>query len=454
MKEKILVIDDDATFLRSLKKILTLKKYFVDTADCVQQAESFLEENSYSCILLDVKMPDVKDLDLLKKVLRNHPLTPVIMISGESNIQIAVESLKEGAYDFIEKPIEPERLLVVVKNAVCQKNLQEEKDTFYRELKENFRMVGTSHLMQNIADQIEEVAKTNAKVLILGETGTGKELVARSIHHNSLRKGKPYIKLNCAAIPPDLLESQLFGHRKGAFTGAISDQRGKFMDADGGTLFLDEIGDMSIHLQAKLLRVLEDNEVEMIGDNTPRKVDVRVIAVTNQNLEKLVEEGKFREDLYYRLNVFKIKIPPLRDRPEDILPLAYHFLTEFSEAYNKSVVGIKKRASALLLNYNWPGNVRELRNIIEKIVISVQENEIDIDDVRSALDAYKANSSTKLSTEEDQINALRRAIQDFEKRYILTALDKYNWKIEETADALGIDRTNLFKKMRKHGINK
>jgi transcriptional regulator with PAS, ATPase and Fis domain len=211
---------------------------------------------------------------------------------------------------------------------------------------------------------------------------------------------------------------------------------------------------MSIHLQAKLLRVLEDNEVEMIGDNTPRKVDVRVIAATNKNLEKLVAEGKFREDLYYRLNVFKIKIPPLRERLEDILPLAHHFLKEFSEAHNKSVVGIKRRASALLLNYNWPGNIRELRNLIENIVVSTPANEIDIDEVRSALDASKTNSWARLSIDENEIIELNGAMQNFEKRYILSALDKYNWKIQETADALGIDRSNLFKKMRKHGINK
>jgi transcriptional regulator with PAS, ATPase and Fis domain len=291
-------------------------------------------------------------------------------------------------------------------------------------------------------------------VLILGETGTGKELVARSIHHNSLRKGKPYLKLNCAAIPAELLESEIFGHRKGAFTGAISDRKGKFIEADEGTLFLDEIGDMSIHLQAKLLRVLEDSEVEMIGDNTPRQVDVRVIAATNKNLEKLVAGGKFREDLYYRLNVFKIRIPPLRERPEDILPLAHHFLKEFSEAHNKSVLGMKRRASALLLNYNWPGNVRELRNLIEKIVISTPANEIDIDEVRNALEANPASASTKLPTAEDRIITLKGALHDFEKSYILSALDRYNWKIQATAEALGIDRSNLFKKMRQHGINK
>jgi DNA-binding NtrC family response regulator len=454
MKDKILLVDDDAVFLKSLKKVLSLKKYAVDTAESAAQAEALLGANGYACILLDVKMPDVDDLDLLKTVLQKQPLTPVIMVSGGSNIEIAVDSLKVGAYDFFEKSVEWDRLLVMVKNAIHQKNLQEEKDSFSRALEENFRMIGASPLMHELFKRIEEVAKTSAKVLILGETGTGKELVARSIHHHSLRKGKPYLKLNCAAIPAELLESEIFGHRKGAFTGAISDRKGKFIEADGGTLFLDEIGDMSIHLQAKLLRVLEDNEVEMIGDNTPRQVDVRVIAATNKNLENLVEEGKFREDLYYRLNVFKISIPPLRERPEDILPLAHHFLKEFSEAHNKSVLSIKRRASALLLNYNWPGNVRELRNLIEKIVISTPAHEIDIDEVRHALEASKAHSWTSLPIAEEEIIELSRALQDFEKRYILSALDKYNWKIQETAKALGIDRSNLFKKMRKHGINK
>jgi DNA-binding NtrC family response regulator len=454
MKDKILLVDDDAVFLKSLKKVLSLKKYAVDTAESAAQAEALLGANGYACILLDVKMPDVDDLDLLKTVLHKQPLTPVIMVSGGSNIEIAVDSLKVGAYDFFEKSVEWDRLLVMVKNAIHQKNLQEEKESFSRALEENFRMIGASPLMHELFQRIEEVAKTSAKVLILGETGTGKELVARSIHHNSLRKGKPYLKLNCAAIPAELLESEIFGHRKGAFTGAIADRKGKFIEADGGTLFLDEIGDMSMHLQAKLLRVLEDNEVEMIGDNTPRQVDVRVIAATNKNLEKLVEEGKFREDLYYRLNVFKISIPPLRERPEDILPLAHHFLKEFSETHNKSVLSIKRRASALLLNYNWPGNVRELRNLIEKIVISTPANEIDIDEVRNALEASKANSWTSLTTADDEILELSGAMQDFEKRYILSALHKYDWKMQETAKALGIDRSNLFKKLRKHAITK
>lgn len=454
MKDKILLVDDDAVFLKSLKKVLSLNKYAVDAAESAAQAEALLEGNSYACVLLDLRIPGVENFDLLKTVLRKHPLTPVIMLSGAGTIDVAVDSLKVGAYDFIEKSVDTERLLAVVKNAIQQKNLRDEKDAFYKELKENFQMLGVSAAMQELFRHIEEVAQTDAKVLILGETGTGKELVARSIHHHSLRRGKPYLKLNCAAIPAELLESEIFGHRKGAFTGAIVERKGKFLEADGGTFFLDEIGDMSLALQAKLLRVLEDNEVEMIGDNSPRKVDVRVIAATNRNLEKLIEEGRFREDLYYRLNVFKIKIPPLRERPEDILPLAYHFLQEFSARHNKPVLSIKQRASALLLNYPWPGNVRELRNRVEKIVISAHANEIDVDEVRLALDANVSRLTTTSISAEDQVSDLNTAMQQFEKRYILTALDKYHWKMQETAEALGVDRSNLFKKIRKHGINR
>lgn len=454
MKEKILLIDDDTAFLKALKKVLGLKKYVVDTAESAAQAETLLDGNSYASVLLDLRIPGVENFDLLKTVLRKHPLTPVIMLSGAGTIDVAVDSLKVGAYDFIEKSVDTERLLVVVKNAIQQKNLQEEKDVYWRELQESFQMFGGSAPMQELFHRIEEVAKTDAKVLILGETGTGKELVARSIHHHSLRQGKPYLKLNCAAIPAELLESEIFGHRKGAFTGAIAERKGKFLEADGGTFFLDEIGDMSLPLQAKLLRVLEDNEVEMIGDNTPRQVDVRVIAATNRNLEKLIEEGKFREDLFYRLNVFKIKIPPLRERPDDILPLVHHFLKEFSERHNKPVLGIKRRASALLLNYPWPGNVRELRNLIEKIVISVHTNEIDIAEVRDTLEPDTKNVSARLLTPEERFITLSSAMREFEKRYILSALDKHNWKMKETAEVLGVDRSNLFKKMRRHGIKK
>ena len=269
MFERILAVDGDTALLKSLKKLLRLNDYVVDTVSNPTQVKPQLEKEQYQCLLLDVKMPGISGLELLKIVLADYPLIPVIMISGQSNIQIAVEALKNGVYDFIEKPIEPDRLLVTVKNAIYQRGLQQEKSIIFEQLQNKFRMIGKSEAMLKVFHQIENVANSKAKILITGESGTGKELVAWAIHHNSRRKGKPYIKLNCAAIPSELLESELFGHKKGAFTGATADRKGKFLAADGGTLFMDEIGDLSINLQAKLLRALEQYEIEMLGDNVP-----------------------------------------------------------------------------------------------------------------------------------------------------------------------------------------
>jgi len=452
MSARILVIDDDETLLKSLRKILRLQDYSVDALSNPSQVAALLASRATDCILLDVRMPGVSGLDLLGMILKKCPTTPVIMISGQSNIATAVQSLKDGAYDFIEKPIEPERLLVAVKNAVHSKSLQEEKDTLLRELREQYQMIGESLVMREVFQRISDVAGTAAKVLILGESGTGKELVAWAIHHNSERKAKSYVKLNCAAIPAELLESEIFGHLKGSFTGALSERKGKFTAADGGTLFLDEIGDMSIHLQAKLLRVLDNNEVEVLGENFPRQVDVRIVAATNHVLEKMVEEGTFREDLYHRLNVVKISIPPLRDRPEDILPLALHFLREFSGIYNKRIVSIKRQAAAVLGHYQWPGNVRELRNVMEKLVIFSSSNEVGIRGLQRALE-----SSSQIPNgfdPVDEIIPLRNANQRSEKEYILQCLNKFDWKINDTAAALEIDRSNLFKKMRRYDIYK
>ncbi|MFQ5709147.1 MAG: sigma-54-dependent transcriptional regulator [bacterium] len=454
MFAKILVIDDDANLLKSLKKILSLKNYSVDTCADPVQVENLLACHKYDCILMDVRMPGVNGLDLLKTVLQVCPTIPVIMISGQTSITTAVQSLKDGAYDFIEKPIEPERLFVAVKNAIVKKTLLEERDAIFETLQEKFRMIGDSPVMKEVFQRIDDVANTAAKVLILGESGTGKELVAWALHHNSDRKSKPYVKLNCAAIPSELLESEIFGHRKGSFTGAVSERKGKFIEAHGGSLFLDEIGDMNVQLQAKLLRVLESGEVETIGENFPRKVNVRVIAATNRDLEKMVAEGKFREELYYRLNVVKIVIPPLRERPEDVLPLLHHFLSEFNSIYNKQVLTIKRRAIGLLMNYPWPGNVRELRNVMEKLVIFTQGKEIGIDDVQTALDTGHKSDKTLSGMLGDQFIPLKHATHRFEKEYLLTALDKFNWKINDAANALQIDRSNLFKKMRKHDIHR
>jgi len=452
MPERILVIDDDEHLLMSIKKILGLEQYSVDTVINALLADQWLESKNYQCLLLDVKMPAINGMDVLKKVVQNYPALPVIMISGQSNIETAVQSIKSGAYDFIEKPINPERLLITIKNAIQRHYLQQMSDSIFNELQDQFNLIGQSNAMKFIFQQIKEVAHTPAKVLILGESGTGKELVAWAIHHNSTRKGKAYIKINCAAIPGELLESEIFGHRKGSFTGAIADRKGKFAEADEGTLFLDEIGDMSIHLQAKLLRAFDENEIEVIGENIPRKVNVRIISATNQNLENLIAAGKFREDLYYRLNVVKILIPPLRERREDILPLAYHFLKKFNNSYNKQILTINKQAESLLVNYDWPGNVRQLRNTIEKMVIFCHTKEINYTDVMNALEMDSGVDQNNLKENSMEVLTLKNAIHNFERKYLLTILHEHNGKINETALALGIDRSNLFKKMRKYGL--
>jgi DNA-binding NtrC family response regulator len=451
MNNRILVIDDDENLLKSIKKILTMENYLVDTLINALQAENIIEEQKYQCVLLDVKMPMVNGIEILHRITHKVPTLPIIMISGQSNIETAVESIKDGAYDFIEKPINPERLVVTVKNALQKFELQQLSDSIFEELKEKFNLVGQSNALKNIIKQIKDISITPAKVLILGESGTGKELVAWAIHYNSHRKGFPYIKINCAAIPAELLESELFGHRKGSFTGALTDRRGKFSEANGGTLFLDEIGDMHFQLQSKLLRVLEEKEIQVIGENLPQKVDVRIIAATNKNLEDLVAQGKFREDLYYRLNVAKIIIPPLRNRKEDILPLAYYFLKEFCDNYNKQMLTLKKQAETILINYNWPGNVRQLKNVIEKIVIFAPGNEIGY---KEAIAALELDNSEYDIFPDEKDHTLKNTVHNFEKSYILRTLQKHDWKISETASILGIDRSNLFKKMKKYDLNK
>jgi DNA-binding NtrC family response regulator len=451
MNERILVIDDDENLLRSIKKILQMENYQVDTLVNAMESDQYLESQRYQCLLLDVKMPVIDGMEVLQHVIRKYPCLPVIMISGQSNIEIAIGAIKDGAYDFIEKPINPERLFIAVKNAIQRKNLLEINESFFKELQENFCLVGQSRALKNIIGQIGEVAATPAKVLIMGESGTGKGLVARAIHYNSQRKGKPFLTVNCASIPAELLESELFGHRRGSFTGAIADRKGKFIEADGGTLFLDEVGDMTLPLQAKLLRVLEENEIEVIGENFPRNIDVRIISATNHNLEEMTVSNRFREDLYYRLNVVKIFIPPLRERVEDILPLAYHFLQEFNNSYNKQILALKGTAESLLLNYQWPGNARQLRNTIENTVIFCRQREIGYEDVLAALESGPLRAEMAAGGNGGE-TTLKEVIHDFERKYILQTLQKHKWKISETAKYLGIDRSNLFKKMRKYEL--
>ena len=452
MKNQILSIDDDINFLKSIKKVLELDDYLVTTISNPQIVIDNIQQNNYDAVLLDVKMPGLNGIDLFDMLIKRLPSTPIIIISGQSNIKIAVDLIKHGAFDFIEKPLDPERLSITLKNALDKKELTSFKDTYQAELESKYKMIGKSNFIKTLYEKITLVAPTDAKVLIEGESGTGKELVAWALHHNSKRYNKPYIKLNCAAIPTELLESELFGHKKGSFTGADRDKEGKFTAANKGTLFLDEIGDMDLSLQGKLLRVLEENEIEIIGETMPRIIDVRIIAATNKNLSNLITEGKFREDLFHRLNVIKLELLPLRKRHEDIIPLTYHFVQEFSNTYNKQINRISAQTETLLIQQQFPGNIRELRNIIEKMVIFASSKELHLNDLYNALGKQNKMSQTDCFSNKE--SPLKNAKADFERSYIIQKLKINNWSLSATAEILGIDRTNLFKKMQKLDIRK
>lgn len=451
MVQRILAVDNDENFLKTLKQSLSLRGYTVDTQANPLEVLELLENQYYNCILLDVKMPGMDGMELLPRILEKHPLLPVIMVSGASTIQIAVQTMKDGAYDFFVKGDSTDKLTAILRHAIEEQNLRQEVRTLSEEAGERYRMIGNSPALRQLFDQIRRVAPTDATVLITGEHGTGKELVAWAIYRNSLRKAMDLIKVNCAAIPAELLESELFGHRKGAFTGAISDRTGRFEAAHRGTLFLDEIGDMALGLQAKLLRVLENEEIEIVGENISRPVDVRIIAATNRELEALIRRQHFREDLYYRLKVVTLRVPALRERPEDILPLAYHFLKVYREENNRKIQRIERAGEMMLLNHAWPGNVRELRNLLERLVIFSDGPVISAREVREGL---QAGALGPPAGETDKIISLTEALNQFERDYLVRALTQCDWKIAETARLLNIDRASLFRKMKKYGIKR
>ncbi len=447
--KRILVIDNDVSFLLAVKNTLEYNNYKVTMLENPLKTFEYIEKNDFDCILLDVAMPGINGMDLLMRLGESYPFIPVVMVSGESTITIAMDAIKQGAYDFLEKPIDTKRLLITIEKAIEKKTWTIEKNILLEEISETYEMVGRSRAMLRIFDTIDTLAKSDAKVLILGETGTGKELVARALHRKSGRSGKKFVAVNCAAIPESLLESELFGHKKGSFTGAVKDQLGKFQIADKGTLFLDEIGDLPLSMQAKLLRVLDNDEIETIGNNSPQKVDVRILSATNKNLEELIQDGRFREDLFHRLKVVSIEIPPLRTRPEDIRLLAEYFLHKFSKTYNKHLSGFSEAALQRILQHEWPGNVRELMNVVEKISIFTKNEIVQASDVFIAMDFEDKNifyPANKMS--------LREAYDNFERDYILRVLIQNDWKIMQTAQSLGLERTTLFRKMQKYGFKK
>ncbi len=445
--KRILAVDDDPTFLSHITSLLHLQNYQVDTVTDPRKVMPMLTETTYQCILLDVKMPSLDGMTLLEKIKQQYPHIPVVMISGQSTLTIAVDSIKIGAFDFIEKGGDTDRLLITIKNAVDRFNWQQERSRLLQELMEQYQMIGQSPAIQKIFHQIETVAPTDAKVLITGESGTGKELVARAIHLRSNRASQPYIKVNCAAIPETLIESTFFGHRKGSFTGAYRDQTGKFEEANGGTLFLDEIGELPLTAQAKLLNVLQEGEIEKIGFQRPQKVDVRVIAATNKDLQQMIREGKFREDLFHRLNIIHIHLPPLRERKEDIPLLTDYFLKQLSETYNKAIQGIAPAALQLMMQHDWPGNIRMLRHVLEKAVIFSNSPTISAEEIALALEiSSDAEKPTPLNTN------LATYLENMERQFIYYTMIITGGNKARAAKLLGIDRATLWRKLMRFGL--
>ena len=447
MKSSVLIVDDEAGVRSALSGVLRDEGY---TVDAVESGEACLDRVSrapYDVIVLDIWLPGMDGLATLTRLNERRVDAPVVMISGHGNIESAVRAIKLGAFDFVEKPLSLEKTVLVVGNAVRQRRLEAENRALRAHVDRRLTMVGESYVMAQLREQVAMAAPTNGRVLIYGENGTGKELVARSIHSLSRRRSGPFIEVNCAAIPEELIESELFGHVKGAFTGAVMDRRGKFELADGGTLFLDEIGDMSLKTQAKVLRVLQEQIVEPVGGATSVRVDVRVLAATNKELTGEIRGGRFREDLYFRLNVIPIFVPPLRDRADDIPLLAEHFMAELAREYGRRPKKLDPGAAMGLRSYRWPGNVRELRNVIERLMIMVPGDTITIADL-----GFFDSGLPGTVVEGGAAMPLHEARERFERDYILRTLAAQQGNISRTAEALGVERSNLYRKMRAFGI--
>jgi DNA-binding NtrC family response regulator len=461
-KPRLLILDEDRIILQSLSQFLSREGYDVKTTDRPEDALARLESNQTEVLLADINMPGVRAADFLRDVRRRFPHVVVIVITGYGSIEGAVEATKMGAFDYLTKPIVDDEIRVVVEKAVRQQSLLFENQTLRQQLDLRFgleNIVGHDHRMLKIFDLVDAVADNRTTVLMTGESGTGKSLVARAIHHRSPRRDKPFVEVSCGALPETLLESELFGHVKGAFTGAISDKPGRFLSADGGTIFLDEINSASPAMQVKLLRVLQERSFEPVGSSETRTVDTRVILATNVDLAQLVAEGKFRQDLYYRINVVTVKMPPLRERASDVLLLANHFLREFCKQTGREIVGFTDAAQAALHRYAWPGNVRELENAIERAVVLCRRPQIDVEDLPEGLQAKSSevgvqSSARALASEiPDVPMALERALELPERCIIERALHRNGWNRQATAAELDINRTTLYKKMRKYRLD-
>jgi len=451
MREKnILVIDDDKIILDSLCEFLSLEGFQTSGTETLKGAMAKLEEENYSLVIIDVNLPDGDGLELLDTIKKNHPQTVGIVITGYGTIESAVSAIKRGAYDYLTKPIIDDELRLVVERAIKQQSLMSENEKLRLQLEKKYRLeniISQNYKMARIFDLVEAVADSKATILMAGPSGTGKSILARAIHYRSSRRDKPFVEVSCGALPETLLESELFGHVKGAFTGAVNNKEGKFLAADGGTIFLDEVANASPALQAKLLRVLEDRQFEPVGSNKTKTVDTRIILASNRNLDEEIQQGRFREDLYYRINVVTVELPPLCERVGDVRLLAEHFLRLYCAQHNKERLGITNEAMEYLERYSWPGNVRELENVIERAALLSKNKFISPEDLPNAIKQEQSQH-----TEKYKAMSLKEALAEPEKKVIRQALEANGWNRQATAKALDINRTTLFKKMKQYGL--
>ena len=459
MKSRILLVDDEEVVIRSCQRILDTDAYETETAQSGMEALRKVEEGRFDLLILDIMMPQMDGMEVLQRVKETHPDIEVIMVTGLSQIDTAVRCMKLGAFDYLPKPFDPDELTVIVERALERKHLLRENSDLRGEVSSKYRfenIVGSSQAMQNVFRLIAQCAPTNSTVMITGESGTGKELIARAIHFNSLRKDKPFVAVDCNSLSETLLESELFGHVKGAFTGAVANKRGMFEVANGGSLFLDEISNISMSIQAKLLRVTQEREFRAVGDTRTQSTNIRLITATNKDLKDMVMAGTFREDLFYRINIFPVQVPPLRERREDIPALAFHFLKVFGKELGKDVVEFSTEALTALSNYNWPGNVRELQNTVHRAMILTNDKVIRQAHLTNIID-LQAHADLDIPRTGEELKRVKKvarekSVEDIEKLFLLEALKRNDWNVTRSAEETGMLRANFQALMRKYDI--